>query len=158
MEYAVVVCKRVAIDNFPALVSASPAMRQAMLAVTKGTFDKLVLKAEGFIISGVEGTHLFMITPIDSPCSSFRLGALAATGAEGKKKAYKSQIVNTIRDLFSKCSTNLLPIDETNVQSRTSLDPEKPWKIHRRCAYSDSVQEVSPVSRRTRPRACWLPS
>lgn len=57
MEYAVVVCKRVAVDNFPSLVGASPAMRQAMLAVTKTTFDKLVLKAEGFIISGVEGTH-----------------------------------------------------------------------------------------------------
>lgn len=58
MEYAVVICKRVTIDNFPALVSASPAMRHAMLTVTKGTFDKLVLKAEDFIISRVEGTYL----------------------------------------------------------------------------------------------------
>lgn len=57
MEYALVVCKRTALDNFPALISASPAFRQAITAVTKGTFDKLVLKAEGFITSGVEGMY-----------------------------------------------------------------------------------------------------
>lgn len=101
MEYAVVVCKRIAMDNFPALVSASPAMRQAMLAVTKGTFDKLVLKAEGFIISGVEGTYLSEDNHKQTVLIISCVGALAATGADGKKAAYKSQIVCTIRDLFS---------------------------------------------------------
>lgn len=104
MEYAIVVCKRTALDNFPALISASPAFRQAITAVTKGTFEKLVLKAEGFITSGVEGTYSFECTaviPLRDLCTCGTVGALAASGAEGKKKAYKSEIVNTIRDLFS---------------------------------------------------------
>lgn len=45
-------------------VGATPGMRQAITAVTHGTINKLVLKVEGFLTAGVEGTFSYYL-PLD---------------------------------------------------------------------------------------------